>query len=539
MSRRVTRLTIVMCLAACGGNTTPRPNGVEPVRAPAASAIATDAEIRAAAALITPAKVLTRISVIADDSMGGRNTPSPGLESTARYLASNYQAWGLAPIGENGTYFQRYSLARLRPQSPTSTILITHDGVTDHYALDKWATVSGPMTGEPVSGSARIISGTVTAADIAPMTLTGRVVFFVQNPARAIDNAQVLGALRQKAPAFVLVLQNTDPTAFRTNVENVLRNGGRPVLVGMPNTGVLLITAHDSLLAGMQNKPDFAAMRRSGTPVVMDLPPEIVITAIAKDEVVSSVSAPNVVAMMAGSDPDLKHEYVVFSGHMDHVGTAGDGVGGCTAKGADKICNGADDDGSGTTGLLSLAEAVARLKGRTKRSIVILNVSGEEKGLLGSAYFAAHSTVPIDKIVADINMDMIGRNNPDSIVVIGKEHSDMGETLARVNAVHPELHLVAADDIWPQEGFYGRSDHFNFAKKGVPILFFFNGTHPQYHQADDEVKLIDTSKLARVATLGFYLGVEIANTVERPKWNPASYEIIVKQQKAPPVVRRP
>ena len=539
MSRRVTRLTIVMCLAACGGNTTPRPNGVEPVRAPAASAIATDAEIRAAAALITPAKVLTRISVIADDSMGGRNTPSPGLESTARYLASNYQAWGLAPIGENGTYFQRYSLARLRPQSPTSTMLITHDGVTDHYGLDKWATVSGPMTGEPVSGSARIISGTVTAADIAPMTLTGRVVFFVQNPARAIDNAQVLGALRQKAPAFVLVLQNTDPTAFRTNVENVLRNGGRPVLVGMPNTGVLLITAHDSLLAGMQNKPDFAAMRRSGTPVVMDLPPEIVITAIAKDEVVSSVSAPNVVAMMAGSDPDLKHEYVVFSGHMDHVGTAGDGVGGCTAKGADKICNGADDDGSGTTGLLSLAEAVARLKGRTKRSIVILNVSGEEKGLLGSAYFAAHSTVPIDKIVADINMDMIGRNNPDSIVVIGKEHSDMGETLARVNAVHPELHLVAADDIWPQEGFYGRSDHFNFAKKGVPILFFFNGTHPQYHQADDEVKLIDTSKLARVAALGFYLGVEIANTVERPKWNPASYEIIVKQQKAPPVVRRP
>ena len=142
-------------------------------------------------------------------------------------------------------------------------------------------------------------------------------------------------------------------------------------------------------------------------------------------------------------------------------------------------------------------------------------------------------------VVADINMDMIGRNNPDSIVAIGKEHSDLGETLARVQAAHPELHLIAADDIWPEQSFYSRSDHFNFARKGVPVLFFFNGTHPQYHQADDEVRLIDTSKLARVAQLGFFLGVEIANAPERPKWNPASYQTIVVEQKVPAVTKRP
>ncbi len=533
MSRRA--VAILFLLAACGSNAAPRPNGIEPVRNVPVSTIAGDAEIRAAAALITPAKVLERISVIADDSMGGRNTPSKGLEMTAQYLADNYQKWGLTPIGENGTYFQRYTLARMRPQVPTSTLLVTHDGTTDHYILDKWATVTGPMTAQPISGPAKIISGAVTAADVALMTLTGTVVVFVQNPTRAQANALVVGALRQKAPAMLLILQNTDPVAFRTNVANVQRDGARPVLMGMPSTAVLVVTAHDSLLAGMQNKPDFEAMRRSPTPVFMDLPPEIVITVIAKDEIVTSFSAPNVVAMMEGTDSVLKHEYVIFSGHMDHVGTAGDGVGGCQAKGDDKICNGADDDGSGTTGILSVGEAIARLKGRTKRSIIILNVSGEEKGLLGSAYFAAHPTVPMDKVVADINMDMIGRNNTDSIVVIGKEHSDMGETLARVNAAHPELHLAAADDIWPNEGFYSRSDHFNFARKGVPVLFFFNGTHPQYHQADDEVKLIDTSKLSRVAQLGFYLGVELANTTERPKWNPASYEIVVVQQKAPPV----
>ncbi len=538
MSRRA--VAILFLLAACGSNAAPRPNGIEPVRNVPVSTIAGDAEIRAAAALITPAKVLERISVIADDSMGGRNTPSKGLEMTAQYLADNYQKWGLTPIGENGTYFQRYTLARMRPQVPTSTLLVTHDGTTDHYILDKWATVTGPMTAQPISGPAKIISGAVTAADVALMTLTGTVVVFVQNPTRAQANALVVGALRQKAPALLLILQNTDPVAFRTNVANVQRDGARPVLMGMPSTAVLVVTAHDSLLAGMQNKPDFEAMRRSPTPVLMDLPPEIVITMIAKDEIVTSFSAPNVVAMMEGTDSVLKHEYVIFSGHMDHVGTAGDSVGGCQAKGDDKICNGADDDGSGTTGILSVGEAIARLKGRTKRSIIILNVSGEEKGLLGSAYFAAHPTVPMDKVVADINMDMIGRNNTDSIVVIGKEHSDMGETLARVNAAHPELHLAAADDIWPNEGFYSRSDHFNFARKGVPVLFFFNGTHPQYHQADDEVRLIDTSKLSRVAQLGFYLGVELANTTERPKWNPASYEIVVVQQKVPPVpVKKP
>ena len=538
MSHRLSLVSLAV-LAACGGNAAPRANGIEPVRGVAPSPFAGDAEIRAAGGLITPEKVLTRISVIADDSMGGRNTPSKGLELTAQYLADSYQRWGLSPLGENGSYFQRYTLARMRPQSPTSTLLITHDGVTDHYPLDIWATVTGPMTAQPMSGPARIIAGAVTAADVAPLVLTGTVVVFVQNPARAAENRQVVAALAQKGVAALLILQATDPAAYRANAAAVQRDGGRAVLQGMPVSGVLTVTAHDSLLAGMQNAPDFAAMRRSPTAVYMELPPSIVITVIAKDEMVSSFTAPNVVAMMEGSDSVLKHEYVVFSGHMDHVGTAGDGVGGCTAKGADKICNGADDDGSGTTGLLSLAESVARLKGRTRRSIIILNVSGEEKGLLGSAYFAAHPTVPMDKIVADINMDMIGRNNPDSIVVIGKEHSDMGETLARVNAVHPELHLVAADDIWPQEGFYGRSDHFNFAKKGVPILFFFNGTHPQYHQPDDEVRLIDTSKLARVAQLGFYLGIEIANTVQRPAWNPASYEIVVKQQKAPPVTRRP
>ncbi len=521
-------------LAACAGGTPPAP---KPTPLPR---IAADAEIRDAAALITPDKVLTRISVIADDSMGGRNTPSPGLEKTAQYLADNYQRWGFTPAGDSGTFFQRYTLLRQRAQRDGSWLEIAQNGVPRRFPLDQWATVTGPMTGQPITGPVKIISGAVTAADVLPMTLTGVIVVFAQNPTRLLENQQVTRLLAQKAPAALIVLQSSSAADFRTRVAAVQRNGNpRPIVVGMPIAGVLTITAHDSLVAGLLNAPDFAAMRRQPTAMVMDVPAEITITVTAKDETVSSATAPNVVAMMAGTDSVLKHEYVIFSAHMDHVGTAGDGVGGCTAKGDDKICNGADDDGSGTTGLLSLAESVARLNGRTKRSIIILNVSGEEKGLLGSAFFAAHPTVPMGNVVADINMDMIGRNNPDSIVAIGKEHSDLGETLARVQAAHPELHLIAADDIWPEQSFYSRSDHFNFARKGVPVLFFFNGTHPQYHQPDDEVRLIDTSKLARVAQLGFFLGVEIANTPERPRWNPASYQTIVVEQKVPAVTKRP
>jgi Zn-dependent M28 family amino/carboxypeptidase len=248
----------------------------------------------------------------------------------------------------------------------------------------------------------------------------------------------------------------------------------------------------------------------------------------ARIQPVERNSAPNVVGILEGSDPTLKNEYVAFSAHMDHIGVAGPrGSGGCRAQGADSICNGADDDGSGTAAVVEIAQAFAGMSPRPKRSIIFLNVSGEEKGLWGSEYFSDHPAVPINNIVADLNIDMIGRNWKDTIVAIGKEHSDLGATLNRVGAAHPELNMRPIDDIWPEENFYFRSDHYNFAKKGVPILFFFSGTHPDYHQVGDSPDKIDAEKESRVAQLIFYLGVEVANAPQRPKWNPDSYKRIV------------
>ncbi|MEE8134584.1 MAG: M20/M25/M40 family metallo-hydrolase, partial [Gemmatimonadales bacterium] len=235
---------------------------------------------------------------------------------------------------------------------------------------------------------------------------------------------------------------------------------------------------------------------------------------------------PNTVGILEGSDPELKNEYVVFSAHMDHVGTSTQGS--CREVGGDGICNGADDDASGTIGIVELAEAFSMVNPRPRRSIIFVTVSGEEKGLWGSDYFALNPGVPRENIVANLNADMIGRNWTDTIVVIGKEHSDLGETLNEVNSQHLELNMTAIDDIWPNQNFYLRSDHYNFAKRGIPILFFFNGTHDNYHRPSDEVELIDAEKESRIVKLMFYLGLEIANKDARPEWNPESYAEIVQ-----------
>ncbi len=230
-------------------------------------------------------------------------------------------------------------------------------------------------------------------------------------------------------------------------------------------------------------------------------------------------TAPNAVGILPGTDPALRDEYIVVSAHMDHVGVNG-------GNPADSIWNGADDDASGTAGVLALAEAFATAPPR--RSMIFLAVSGEESGLLGSSHFTSNPPVPIGKIVANLNLDMIGRNWKDSIVVIGQEHSDLGSTLARVAAAHPELGITPMPDPWPQENFFGRSDHYNFAKNGVPALFFFNGTHEDYHKPTDSPDKIDAEKAARIVKLVYYIGGAVANSTARPKWNPESYKKIVK-----------
>ena len=481
------------------------------------------APVQRAAQTISPEDIRRRIGIIADDSMRGRDTPSPELDKVAQYIAREYRRLGLKPGGDNGSFLQRYPIDRVQVVAESSVAFV-HGGadVTFSYGTD-FVFVDNSFDSGDYAGDLVLLSGPLggtLAGDSA--SLAGKML--IANRPRNRGEFQRVLAWKPKGVVFV----GTSPdSVWRRNVERStgpqLRDPGRPV--GPPVVLAVRAVSLQPVLARLgqdlavaQNATTLEAKPLSGAQLHLH----------ARIRAVERNSAPNVVGILEGSDPTLKTEYVVFSAHMDHVGVAGPrGSGGCRAKGADSICNGADDDGSGTVAVVEIAEAFAGMNPRPKRSIIFLNVSGEEKGLWGSEYFSDHPAVPISGIVADLNIDMIGRNWKDTIVAIGKEHSDLGATLNRVGAAHPELNMRPIDDIWPEENFYFRSDHYNFARKGVPILFFFSGTHPDYHQVSDSPDKIDAEKESRVARLIFYLGVDVANAAERPKWNPDSYKRIV------------
>jgi Zn-dependent M28 family amino/carboxypeptidase len=202
----------------------------------------------------------------------------------------------------------------------------------------------------------------------------------------------------------------------------------------------------------------------------------------------------------------------VFSAHIDHVGV------GQPDEAGDSIYNGADDDASGTSAVLELAEAFATLDRRPARSIMFLLVSGEEKGLLGSAHFVEDPPVPTAQMVANINIDMIGRNAPDTVVAIGQDYSSLGPAVQSVAAAHPDLGLVVAPDLWPEEQLFFRSDHFSFAAKEVPAIFFTTGLHDDYHRPSDQPETIDNDKLTRITRLLFHYAYDLATSPERPQW---------------------
>ncbi|HRP08749.1 MAG TPA: M28 family peptidase [Gemmatimonadales bacterium] len=492
---------------------------------PMPGAVAYERELMRAAESITPGSVLERIWVIAHDSMGGRDTPSPGLEKTAEYFASKYREWGVQPAGENGSYFQRYPFVRRSINQAASWFEVNENGAISRYPMGTLGYASVARDAD-VTAPVTLLAGAITDSAIAAAPIEDRIVILVVDAARIADWNRSRSRVNARGPAGVVLLTNQPTESVRAALARMSpeRAGWT---VDLPSTTPPMLVLHDSVLAGdpmAPNRPDFAAMRLAQTPVVMPAPAEISARIHTEVTVLERTTVPNVLGMIPGSDPNLRNEYVIYSAHMDHVGHRAN-----PRNPSDTIWNGADDDASGSTAVLMMAEAFSRLKVKPRRTMVFLHVSGEEKGLLGSRWYSEHPTLPLERTVADLNFDMVGRNNPDSIVVIGKEHSDLGITLARVNTRHANLGFTTADDIWPEERFYFRSDHFNFARKGVPVLFFFNGVHEDYHQPGDEVEKIDTDKIARVAKIGFYLGAEIANTTDRPKWNPESYDEIVEK----------
>jgi hypothetical protein len=495
-------------------------------------AAAGEVAVRRAVETITEADVRGRIGVLADDSMRGRGTPSPELDKVAAYIASEFRRFGLRPGGDSGSFLQRYRIRRSQMDS-ASFVMAMGRGAHGHWALGREAVnTGGPLPAAALTAPIVLLVGIPadTARPFGDVSLRGAVVLHVlaATDVRSQALQPLIGRGQAEGVAGWILVTNRSAGAFAS----LLRFTMRPSLevVGMAEDGgsaIPVFEVRDSSALGVLQAAgeDLAALRASGAAAIRALP-GFTATLSARRTVLSEASAPNVVGILEGSDPQLKNEYVFFTAHMDHVGAVGMGNG-CTAQGADSVCNGADDDASGAAGVVELAEAFATLNPRPRRSLVFMTVSGEERGLWGSQYFSEHPTVALADIVADLNMDMIGRNWRDTIVVIGKEHSSLGETANRVTGEHPELGMNLIDDLWPRENYYFRSDHYNFARKGVPILFFFNGVHPQYHRPSDAVDLIDAEKASRIARMVFYIGLDVANAAQRPQWNPESRRRIV------------
>ncbi len=483
-----------------------------------------------AAATITAESIAKRVGIIAHDSMEGRDTPSRGLDLTAQWVADEFKRAGLKPAGENGTWFQRYPISIIQVDPAGSSLTLRGPGGswTGSFTNDVVRVQGAPPAG-PVSGELLLLAGPAEAA--AVKGAKGKILLvpvdFRQQGTPPVF-AAVNAAAEQGAVALV-VLAGRDGPSFEAMIRRGARKdvtrpgaGGRRGLGAIPVFEIRGAMADEFLKAA---GVDPAALRAATEGLVMPMPgvtAELDVRTGANEQ----VTAPNTIGILEGTDPALKAEYVIFTAHMDHVGTTAGGR--CRAQGADSTCNGADDDASGTVTIVELARAFAQKGARPKRSMVFMTVSGEERGLWGSHHWSEHPTLPLEDAVANVNIDMVGRNWPDTIVAIGKEHSDLGATLNRVNARHPELGMTAIDDLWPEENFYRRSDHYNFARKGVPVLFFFNGVHEDYHQASDSPDKIDAEKMARLARLLFYLGQDIANAAERPKWDPDSYKAVVE-----------
>lgn len=484
--------------------------------------------MRRAAETISESDVRRRIEIVADDSMGGRDTPSRGLDLTANYIAGEFARFGLAPVLDSSRFVQRYGVGRTRLDGDASQASFTVDSErVVASARRDLVYVFGPRTGRPVSAPVVLVGGPLQLDSAKHLDIAGKILIVVGDAKapNATPVNQFLSGAFERNPAAVIMVMNNDTNTFARQVANQFRE--RSAVEGEEPDDPVVTMVHERVLGGVMRAAgiELSTFRRSPRYTVRELPSLTVSVSLANEGGLGD-SAPNVVAMLEGSDPVLKHEFVLFSAHMDHVGVN------AHAKG-DSIWNGADDDASGTAGVIELAEAFSQAGARPKRSLLFLTVSGEEKGLWGSEYFATHSPVPLSQIVADLNIDMIGRNWRDTIVAIGREHSDLGATLDRVGAEHPELGMHAIDDLWPDENFYFRSDHYNFARRGVPILFFFNGTHRDYHQPSDSPEKIDAEKEARIVRLIYYLGQEIANAPERPQWKSESYKKIVDKKRAP------
>jgi hypothetical protein len=485
------------------------------------------------------------LTFIASDEMEGRDTPSRGLDTTAKFLALNLGRWGFKPAGDNGTFFQRIDLLRNRPDGG-KTKAEFNDRVltfgTDYIPASRPGSASGQLVfagngwllkakefdaykGVDPTGRIAVIFGTPNSLPRGETrrNLTGKAGEDFMNPTDYARSKGVVGLI-YVADAQYLTTWSRVQARGSVSVAKFQNPTTAPALPSI----VVSREMASALLAGEKDSESIINNAAGGNfpaPFLMNDQKKVTLNIASSTE---TVPTQNVVAVWEGGDPTLKAEHVAIGAHYDHVGS------GCSPAGEDTICNGADDDGSGTTAMLAMAEALAKAPTRPKRSILFVWHCGEEKGLWGSRYFTEYPTVPLNSIVAQINIDMIGRSKvagdtntrnqyltgPNAIYLIGSTmmSTELGELVNAVNKSYLNLTFdTKYDDPKDPERFFYRSDHYNYAKKGIPIIFFFDGVHEDYHRKSDTADKIDYQKMEKVTRTIYMTAWEIANRAARLK----------------------
>lgn len=498
---------------------------------------------------ITAAQLRDYLSFIASDEMEGRDTPSRGLDTAAKFIAMNMSRWGLRPAGDNGTYFQTIALRRDLIDATQTRVQL--NGLSLELGVDYIPTSrAGDVSGSLVfAGNGWLVKSKNLDA-YQGIDAKGKIAVVFSSLSglpRGVSRADLKGkagedwiepgeyARRQGAVGLIVVPDFQFLGNWELNRQRMTERGAvlvekfqsqatarLPTIVASPRLATVLFQGES------QNANTLFERAYGGgelpAPFALGESKRMNITVAPKGE---PLSTQNVVAVFEGSDPVLKHEYVALGAHYDHVGTG-------TRGSADSVFNGADDDGSGTTTLLAVAEALSKAQIKPKRSILFVWHAGEEKGLWGSRYFSEYPTVPLEKIVTQINLDMVGRSKkegdtntrnlnlsgPDQIYVIGSRmmSTELGELAEALNKSYLNLtYDYRYDDPSDPNRFFYRSDHYNYAKKGIPIIFFFDGEHEDYHRVTDSADKIDYQKMEKVARTVHMTMFEIANLPVRPK----------------------
>lgn len=460
---------------------------------------------------INPDITRKHLSILASDKYEGRETGNRGAEMAAAYIAKEFKKINLtAPV--NGSYLQNVQLIE------TSIIPKSFEANNSVLRLNRDFRFSGSGEAKTIQVNQITFISNQTESGIQKNDITDKVIAIISNENSA-EQIKRLNDLKSKSPALIIIL-NTQKEhlkyspQFTTSLS--VKNGLRESFPIRENTPAIVWINREAAnhILGSSGKT-FEDLQKSNEH--LRLKAEI---KLSYGPVRRELKSYNVLGLIEGSD--LKEEILVYSAHYDHIGLNTEG-------GNDKVFNGADDDASGTSGVLAIAGAFAKAKKEghgPRRSILFLMFTGEEKNLLGSEYYSLNPVFTMEKTITNLNVDMIGRtgfeykNSPDSsnyCFLIGSDRlsTDLHKISENANAVYTKLKIDYKHNA-PEDQIYYWSDHYNFAKNGVPVIFYYNGKHEDYHKGSDEISKINFELLSKRAQLAYFTGWDLANRDKRP-----------------------